>query len=493
MLKAISKHPAGRYDSAEEMADDLGRFLDRKPVRARRATVSEHLTKWVLRHRALVASALAACFLIAVTSCVAAILVWNESQHRISAETETEIANQRTGVINGFVIANIVDSANPVKGGSRDITVRDSLLKTIENVSGTFSDDPLLGAHVNKNLGNYMYWMGEYAVARRSLEEALAVYENEYGQENSDTINTLVDLARVYRELNELDLAAATDNKVIDSTLKLNGKLDRRAIGSMFELAHVLGRQQQFGKAEQTANEVIKLARAGEFPNFEALGTGVLGEINYAQQKYHEAELHWTKELEMLEKLDEVDNSFLVKENLANVYWETSRHEESIAMLESVLNQRTERRGETHPETLRTLLELATKKMYAGDVKGGTGDFRLLLDRTRSKYGPRHEKTAAAMTNLGTALLDSGEFDEALALQQSAIEIYKECLGENHPNVLYSLGSLALTCRKVGDIENARECFQAAIDGRMAIAGEHPEIGETLCHSADCIAILGKC
>ena len=33
VLKAISKHPAGRYDSVQEMADDLGRFLDRKPVR----------------------------------------------------------------------------------------------------------------------------------------------------------------------------------------------------------------------------------------------------------------------------------------------------------------------------------------------------------------------------------------------------------------------------------------------------------------------------
>ena len=37
VLKAIAREPAHRYASAEELADDLGRFLEDRPIRARRA------------------------------------------------------------------------------------------------------------------------------------------------------------------------------------------------------------------------------------------------------------------------------------------------------------------------------------------------------------------------------------------------------------------------------------------------------------------------
>ena len=35
MLKAMAKEPADRYATAQELADDLRRFLDDKPIRAR--------------------------------------------------------------------------------------------------------------------------------------------------------------------------------------------------------------------------------------------------------------------------------------------------------------------------------------------------------------------------------------------------------------------------------------------------------------------------
>jgi WD40 repeat protein/serine/threonine protein kinase len=49
VLKAIDKSPRGRYQSAEELAADLRRFLDGEPVRARRITPLERAAKWVRR------------------------------------------------------------------------------------------------------------------------------------------------------------------------------------------------------------------------------------------------------------------------------------------------------------------------------------------------------------------------------------------------------------------------------------------------------------
>ena len=57
LLKAMAKEPSGRYATAQEMADDLRRFLDDEPVRARRPTMVQKAAKWCRRHRALVATA----------------------------------------------------------------------------------------------------------------------------------------------------------------------------------------------------------------------------------------------------------------------------------------------------------------------------------------------------------------------------------------------------------------------------------------------------
>jgi serine/threonine protein kinase/Flp pilus assembly protein TadD len=58
--KALAKEPAARYQTAQEFADDFRRFLDHKPIRARRPSLWERARKWARRHRPVVWSGLAA-------------------------------------------------------------------------------------------------------------------------------------------------------------------------------------------------------------------------------------------------------------------------------------------------------------------------------------------------------------------------------------------------------------------------------------------------
>ena len=58
--KSIEKEPARRYGAVEELAADLERYLQGRPVLARRASALYRARKFVRRHRAIVAAGLAA-------------------------------------------------------------------------------------------------------------------------------------------------------------------------------------------------------------------------------------------------------------------------------------------------------------------------------------------------------------------------------------------------------------------------------------------------
>ena len=55
VLRAIEKKPEARYQSAEEFGDDLRRFLEDRPILARRAGLAERLSRWRRQNRAVAA------------------------------------------------------------------------------------------------------------------------------------------------------------------------------------------------------------------------------------------------------------------------------------------------------------------------------------------------------------------------------------------------------------------------------------------------------
>jgi eukaryotic-like serine/threonine-protein kinase len=76
VLKAIAKNPADRFSNAGEMARELSRFVEGRPIRSRRVTVPERLWRWSRRNPAVAILTLLAMFLttvLAITSTTAAL------------------------------------------------------------------------------------------------------------------------------------------------------------------------------------------------------------------------------------------------------------------------------------------------------------------------------------------------------------------------------------------------------------------------------------
>ncbi len=74
-LKCLEKEPERRYGSALELAEDLRRFLELEPIKARRPTLWDRSLKWGRRHVALVAGAFLVLLLIAGGLATALVLI----------------------------------------------------------------------------------------------------------------------------------------------------------------------------------------------------------------------------------------------------------------------------------------------------------------------------------------------------------------------------------------------------------------------------------
>ena len=85
VLKALRKDPADRYATAQEFADDLQRFLDRRPIQARPPGAAERFWGWARRHPTSLMACAITLILVTTASILIAVLVGSE-QERTRAE-----------------------------------------------------------------------------------------------------------------------------------------------------------------------------------------------------------------------------------------------------------------------------------------------------------------------------------------------------------------------------------------------------------------------
>jgi serine/threonine protein kinase len=85
VLKAMAPEPEGRYATAGEMADDLRRFLEDRPVLARKPSLGFRAARWARRHQPLMAAAVGVLLLALAGFITATLLLWQAHQDKEKA------------------------------------------------------------------------------------------------------------------------------------------------------------------------------------------------------------------------------------------------------------------------------------------------------------------------------------------------------------------------------------------------------------------------
>ena len=93
-LKCLEKEPAKRYQTAEALADELGRFQRDEPIQARPVNAPEKVWRWCRRKPAL-ASALAAAAVFFVVGLSGIVWEWREARHHATLAEASALQARR--------------------------------------------------------------------------------------------------------------------------------------------------------------------------------------------------------------------------------------------------------------------------------------------------------------------------------------------------------------------------------------------------------------
>jgi eukaryotic-like serine/threonine-protein kinase len=230
LLKALRKEPEERYATAGELADDLRRYLEGRPVAAQRGSGMYHARKFVMRHRVGVLTTVICC----VLAIAGVVSILRAEQRARAAQFRAEQRFNDVRALANSLLFEIHDSIRDLPGSTaaRKLLV-DRALKYLDSLARESSGDPglqreLAAAYqrVGAVQGDPMYAnLGDTAGAIESYRKALRMRQ------------ALADASRSKEDQVALtDISMATGNTLVSTG-------DRQGALSVLEQAEPMARK----------------------------------------------------------------------------------------------------------------------------------------------------------------------------------------------------------------------------------------------------------
>jgi len=388
VLKALRADPHERYPSPLALADDIERFLEGRPVRARRPSAAYTVHKFVARHRVAVSAALVlGASLVGVTA-----YTWTQSQ-RVAAERDKALE------VRGFLLETF-GAAGPERVAGDPVTARTLLDRQAETVLDQYADDPELRAEMMMVLGEGYERLGLFAEADRWA-------------------------ARVVEESDAL------------------GPVERATARTLLGwIRHQQGRSQEAEALLSEAVEGARRARGADRTLARALND--LGVVHEALGAY-EAALAAHQEAMALRRtlFGPRHRSVAVSaSNIAVIYYRMGDLPAAVAETERALELMRVSFGPDHQRAIIVQSNLAVFKMVQGDLAGAETDYRDLLARQRRLQGERHPVAVRVMMSLAGVLAQQEKWREAESVLGEALQIQRASAAPNRVEVAFSTAML---------------------------------------------------
>jgi serine/threonine protein kinase len=475
VMKALSP-AATRYGSAAEFADDLGRWLEHRPVEARPPGMLRGLHLLMRRHRAAAAGIAATAAILVAATGVSVHFALREA----NARRDAELRLVERDSINAFLTSMLV-SADPEQGAGSDIRVREWLASTHQGYASradTLPEDVRLS--LSRTLGTALLHLGESAQALPLLREAEALSTRRHGAEAGDTLSIRVDAATAIDAATSPGKAEQELREILASAENAG---DEAVIArASIALMSVLESQARIDEAYAVSGTAYPRALAALGPDHSETLTA---------QHNHAALLKYRGDLAAAEPLarevHQRRNALLgathpltlySANQLGGILDRLGRHAEAETIYRATWEARRTALGDRHPSTLVTLNNLSAALIQQGRLAEAQPLLDELVAATRERFGAEAPRTLMAMNQRAYVLEDLGDLDAAELQLRDVVAALAADPGNLHPERIAPRSNLAMLLSRRGRHDEAIRTIEAVVADTIATVGDqHPYVG----------------
>lgn len=431
VMTALRKESERRYDAVEQLAEDLRRTLDGRPVSAHPDSWTYRARKFVERHTWGVG---VTALIVLLLAGYAATITWHSQRMQVAldrAQAEAQKAEQVTAFL-----VDLFRASDPQEAGGDPLTAPELLNRGVERAD-RLDDQPEIQAEMFDVVGQVYSRLGRYGDAQEFLERSLTIREDLYETLQSEMVSTDVQVASVLRKSGQYDTAEARFRDAMHNQQRLLGSDHPDLAVTKSLLAGTLRVQGEVKEAEQLLREALSVQRHN--PDADSLDRAETLNI------------------------------------LGLVLQDQNEEEEATSALRSALRIRRSRLGDPDPRVAMSLNNLAMVLRQNGDPKAAEPVYREALAVKRTLYEEAHPSTASTLSGLGLALQNQEKYDAAEPILRKALAMRRTTLGRKHPRVGGSLTNLGNVLELQGQIGEAATHFREARTlFRSTVGKTHP-------------------
>ena len=186
VMRALEKQPGGRYPTAAAFSEDVARYLDGRPVLARRTSFAYCSAKFAKRHAKILTAATVVVLL------VAAFVVQNMLHTRqLAAERDRAQASLK-------FLVGLFEASDPDRAKGSTITAVELLDRGVKRLGTELQNQPETRASLLFTIGDVYERLGRYDDAERLLLESVALQRSASSRPTLELADALNALGRLY-------------------------------------------------------------------------------------------------------------------------------------------------------------------------------------------------------------------------------------------------------------------------------------------------------
>ncbi|HKR34787.1 MAG TPA: serine/threonine-protein kinase [Steroidobacteraceae bacterium] len=473
---AMRKDPERRYSSAEQLAADLERHLDGKPVLASKDTWLYRTRKFIGRHTLAVAASTAA----VVTLAAFATITFVQAQ-RIAYERDVATAERtRAEQVSSFLV-ELFELSDPSRSRGNQVTARELLDIGARRVSLGLADQPETRATLLGTIGTVYQSLGLYSDSVALLEQGLQSRISIHGPRHPAVAQALRELGDALCDRGDLAQCEARLTAALDMQRQLLGTDALEIVPTLTAQAKLAQLRGDFDTAEHLYDQSLEMYRThGKEHTTDA--TSVMNELAalYSYRGRHDrAETLYRAALDIDRQALGNDHPQVGMhlQNLAVALHEQGKLDEAAPLYQESMQILRRVLGEKHPQTIDAIANYGRFLHRRGELARAEEILSAVVDLDRQARGPRHAFVAHDLVNLGMVRLDTQEQAQAEKDFRAALDIYAQTLPADHPYVASALSGLGRCMLEQNRLAEAEQTLRRAKEiAAKSFAPDSPQL-----------------